>query len=407
MQQQLGMINTTGPGGSVRYISDPSAPGGYRQETELDHQQQSIYDLGSAAQAGALRTAGNQIGRIDTALGDTLTPPELSESYASGGDISRSFDAGGPVRRSFDTGGDVTGTYGSGGPLSRTFNTGQAVQGQVGPTDFEAARNATIDSEFGRARSRLDPMWEQAQDKERTRLANQGLSENSSATITANDNFGRARNDAYDTALSSAVRAGNDEAGRMFDQSVQQGEFANRAAGQQYAQGEGSARFGNEAALSDEERNRAAATFGNAAVAQRYGQNAGAAGFENDATGQEFDRNMARATFGNTATAQEEGRNADRANFGNTVRQANFGNRAFARSQPISDFAALLGTGGTTAMPAAYSGPVAGVAPTDVLGSYALNSQEKQNAYNQRVAQANSKNQALASIIRGGMAAFA
>jgi hypothetical protein len=183
-QQQMNMVGSTGPGGSVKYIRDPSQPGGYSQVTELSQGQQGLYDLGLAAQTGALGIANDQLGRVGSALDRDLTPPELRRN--------------------------------------------------IGPTDFTADREAVTDAVFNRARSRLDPMWGQAEDKLNTRLSNQGLGGNSSAAITAREGFGRSRNDAYDTALSSAILAGSDQQNTLFNQSLAQGNFENAASQQDF-----------------------------------------------------------------------------------------------------------------------------------------------------------------------------
>lgn len=181
-QQQLNMVGATGPGGSVKYVKDPTQPGGYTQVTELDPGQQSLYNLGVNAQTGALNVANDQIGRLGTALGRELTAPNLRTS--------------------------------------------------VGPTDFTADRNAITDAVYGRYKSRLDPQWQQAEDRERNRLSNQGLSQNSTAYGTAMGDFSRGRNDAYDQALTSAILAGSDEQQRLFGQSMDQANFGNNAAQQ-------------------------------------------------------------------------------------------------------------------------------------------------------------------------------
>lgn len=459
LQQQLGMTGTYGPGGSVTYRSDPNAPSGYSQYTDLSPEQRAIYDAQTAAQAGALGVANNQIGRIDTALGRTLTSPDLIEGYDGGRPISYNFNTGGDLARSFDTGGNVRGSYDTGDPLrrgfdtggplqtdvdsggnySRTFNPGQGVEYDVGPTDFEAARNATIDSEFERSLSRLNPQLDRARSREETRLANMGFSGNSTGYKDRMDDLGRTENDARDLALSSAIRAGHDQQRSMFDQAVTQGQFRNAAAGQdyaqnlglagfendvvdsefgrnmqragfgnqargqQFAQGQSAAGFENTSILSDVDRAREAAGFENSAVGQRYAQNLGLAGFGNDATLSDFERNMATAGFGNAASGQEEAQNAGRVSFTNAARQARFGNDAFSRSQPINDFALLMGSGGQAAMPAAYSGPTAGVAPTDVLGAHALKAQQEMQAYNARVANVNSRNMGLSNIFAAAL----
>lgn len=372
------MIGTYGPGGNVTYRADPNSPAGYSQYTQLDPGQQGIYDRGVQAQQGALQTANDQIGRINTALGRELTPPQMQGEFDPGGPVQTSFASGPGLRFGFD----------NGGPLTGSFNPGQGVQGSVGPTDFSADRNAVTDSEFNRARSRLDPMFQQAEDRERTRLANQGLSQNSSAYQTSMGNFDRSRNDAYDTALSSAVRAGSDQQQRLFDQSVAQGQFANQAAGQQYGQNQGLAAFANDVAN------------------QGYSRNVGEADFANQASGQQFAQNQAQAGFGNTAGAQQYQQNQGLANFRNAMRQQDFQNTAYSQNMPIEQFATLMGTGGGVAMPSAYNGPVAGVSPTDVLGSYGLYEQGRQSNYAQQVANVNSRNAAFANLAGAGLGMF-
>lgn len=448
------MTGTVGPGGSVRYVANPNSPSGYDQVTDLSPEQRGIYDSQTRAQQGALNTANDQIGRINTALGQQMTPPEMQTSYDpgasiqtgfsagpglqygfnQGGQVQSGYDAGGALTRSFSGGSPVQTGFNTGGALNAGFDTGQGVQGQVGPNDFSADREAVTNSVIDQARSRLDPMWNQEQEKQQTRLSNQGLSQNSTAYQTAQGNFDRSRNDAYNQAIYSGIQAGSDQQQRLFDQSVQQGQFANNAAGQEYAQNMGAAQFGNDAALSDYGRNLGAAqfanqgagqqygqnmgsaqfsneaeladatrnqqlaAFGNQAVGQRYTQNMGSADFRNTAAAQQFGQNQSAASFNNTAAAQQEARNAGLANFGNAARQQNFQNLAYSQNLPIEQFATLMGTGGGVQMPSAYNGPVAGVNGTDVMGAYALQAQQQQNAYNQQMQNRASSNQALGGL---------
>lgn len=405
LQQQLGMIGTYGPGGSVTYRADPNSPGGYSQYTELDPSQQAIYDRSNQAQVGALGIANDQLGRISSALSQQLTPPQLQESFGTGAPIQTSFNAGPGLRYGFNQGGQVTGSFDQGGPLQSSFNTGQAVQGNVGPTDFSADREAVTNGVIDQARSRLDPMWNQAEDKNRLRLANQGLSANSTAYQNSMGDFGRAKNDAYNQAIYSGIQAGSDQQQRLFDQAVQQGNFANNAAGQQYAQNMGAANFGNQTAAQQYAQNLGAAQFGNQATAQRYGQNLGAAQFGNQAAGQQFGQNQSQAGFNNAAAAQQFGQNQDAANFGNAARQANFSNLAYAQNQPINQFQALLGTG-QLQMPGAYSGPTAGVSPADVVGAYGLYQQGLNNNYNAQVSNVNSQNQGIGQLGSAALSAL-
>jgi len=144
-QQRLNMINTSGPNGGVRYEADPSAPGGYRQVTELGGVSQLIND-----------TATQQIGRVNTALQTPLNTQGL------------------PGLQSMD-------------PATRQRYEDAAYQGAV----------RRLDPQFARAESSLD-----------AKLAAQGLGANSTATRTLREDFARDRNDAYGEAQRGAVAQG-------------------------------------------------------------------------------------------------------------------------------------------------------------------------------------------------------
>lgn len=398
LQQQLGMTGTVGPGGSVRYVANPNSPSGYDQVTDLSPEQRAIYDAQTAAQRGALDTANTQLGRINTALGRTLDLPTMQDTFDPGGRVQTRFNQGPGPRYSFDQGGQVQTSVDGGDPLQRGFNLGQAVQGQVGPSDFSADGRAVRDATFANAREMLDPVWNQAEDKQRVRLSNQGLGANSTATQTADLNFNRAKSAAYNDAAYRAIGAGADEQQRLFGNQVTQGQFANQAAGQQYAQNMGAANFGNDAELADFQRRLASGEFANEATGQQYDRNLGAAQFFNEGADQAFAQNMGAAGFSNQAVGQRYNQNMGAANFSNAARQQGFQNQAYSQNLPIDQFTQLMGAGGGVQMPTAYNGPVAGVAPTDALGSYALYDQGRQNNYNQRMANVRSKNQAIGSL---------
>ena len=121
----------------------------------------------------------------------------------------------------------TTGFAGGLGQLANSL-TGQAQQmGQ--PLDTSAvpeltsgneARAQAINAAYGAATSRLNPMWGQREDAERTRLLNQGLDEKSAAFQNAMSNFGRDRNDAYNQALASAIGQGTQAGSALFQQSL-------------------------------------------------------------------------------------------------------------------------------------------------------------------------------------------
>lgn len=179
--QKLNMVGTSGPDGSVKYQADPSQPGGYSQVTTLSPGQQSLYDAGNQAQNSALGVANQQIGRVGDALSQTLTDPTL--------------------------------------------------QSQIGG-DFNSTVQNAQNAAYNQATSRLDPQYAIEDEQLQSRLANEGLSQNSAAYQNAMGTYNRAKTDAYQTAQNNAVTQGLAAQNQGFSQSAQQGQFANTAAQQ-------------------------------------------------------------------------------------------------------------------------------------------------------------------------------
>lgn len=328
-QQKLNMVGTSGPQGTVSYVADASQPGGYTQTTTLSPAEQATYDRQKAVENGALDTANTQLGRVNTALAtplDTTGLPDL-QGGVHGGQIQSSFNQGQALQYGFDP--------------------GQQVQGHVGPQDLYGAAKQVQDAVYGQATSRLDPRFAQEDNALRTRLANQGMSQNSTAYDTAMQNQGRVKNDAYDQAQFSAIGAGNDAANQLFNQSVQQGTFANQAANQQYA------------------------------------QNQGQAAFNNSTAGQDFGQNQAAAQFANTAQQQGFQQDMSNAQLSNTARNQGLQERSFIQNTPINQLTGLLGLG-QVGMPQGVSYSPSQVGQTDVTGAYALQAQAQQAAAAQR-----------------------
>jgi len=91
---------------------------------------------------------------------------------------------------------------------------------QAASLDPTQARNQAISSNYNQAVSRLDPQWGQNQQQFQSQMANLGGSDNPMAGMQAAGNFGRAQNDAYQSAMNNAIQLGNQT------QSVQQAQQA-------------------------------------------------------------------------------------------------------------------------------------------------------------------------------------
>ncbi len=90
-----------------------------------------------------------------------------------------------------------------------------------GVGDASDTRQNAEDAIYGRASSRLDPMWNQQQEATESRLWNQGLRPGDQAYDDAMGNFDRGRTDAYQTAMDAAIMGGGQEASRDFGMDLQ------------------------------------------------------------------------------------------------------------------------------------------------------------------------------------------
>lgn len=84
----------------------------------------------------------------------------------------------------------------------------------------ESARQQASDAAYRQAASRLDPQFQQMEDRNRARLLNQGLAEGSEAYNRAMDRLSQQRNDAYNQANFSAIREGTAAGSALFNQNL-------------------------------------------------------------------------------------------------------------------------------------------------------------------------------------------
>lgn len=98
----------------------------------------------------------------------------------------------------------ATGLMGQAAGLSRPMDWSQFGPVQTG----DQARNQAITGAYNQATSRLDPQWSQRENSLNAQLAAQGLNPMDEAGGNALANFGRERNDAYTSAMNSAIGQG-------------------------------------------------------------------------------------------------------------------------------------------------------------------------------------------------------
>lgn len=127
--------------------------------------------------------------------------------------------------------GQWTQTQSLGGPLG---DASKNLMGQIGGQQSmdwgqfgnlvtgDDARKQAIEAAYGQAASRLDPQWQQRETQLSSRLANQGLDVNSQAYKNAMQGFNQGRNDAYGSAMNSAIGQGTAAGQAVFGQNMAQ-----------------------------------------------------------------------------------------------------------------------------------------------------------------------------------------
>jgi hypothetical protein len=370
-QANLNRINQYTPEGSLTYSIDGYNEDGtpqYRQTQAYSPAEQEKYDQNNRVASALNGLAVNNIGRVQDAQSTPF-------SYDGMNPLSGAVDLNSMPGLQYGAKGDPGQVYGmapgAGGQIQKDLDY-SGLSKIPGYNDYGAEGQRMSDAVYQQAASRLDPRFAQLDEQQRSRLAAQGISENSDAYRRALDNVSRDRNDAYNQATYSAVGAGAQEQSRLFGLAM-----SARQQGQNEVDSQGN--FHN--AAQDQGYNQAASDvqIGNEAQAQRYGQGQTTAAFNNTAQNQAFNQQAANNTAGNSARQQQ-------------IEQA-----AYLRNVPLNDISVLL-NGNSPSSPNFSSVPQVGVASPDYQGIVQNNYQTAMNQYNQKQA---SRSQMLGSIFGG------
>lgn len=85
----------------------------------------------------------------------------------------------------------------------------------------DQARDQAINAAYGQASSRLDPQWSSRATALESQLANKGLTPGGEAYSAAQRDFNLGRNDAYTSAMNSAIGQGTAAGNAIFQQGIQ------------------------------------------------------------------------------------------------------------------------------------------------------------------------------------------
>lgn len=140
--------------------------------------------------------------------------PDQTNAFGSGVEWTQAPDGSWHQKQSFGgaMGGAASSLQAQLGRLSAPMDWEQF--GKLGTGD--EARKQAIDAAYGEATKRLNPAWAQREDQLKTQLTNQGLDPNSQAGRAAMAEMNAARNDAYGSAMNSAIAQGQSAGDSVF-----------------------------------------------------------------------------------------------------------------------------------------------------------------------------------------------
>ena len=216
--QEGNMINQYTPYGSVTYTQRGTSESGtplWAQNVNLSPEQQAAYNKDVAMNA-RLQDVGMQgVDYVQQALNQPLATPDLATRNVALSDFQKNIaDAG---------------------VLQRNVNDPQLLQQQV------------TDALYNQQTQYLDPQFNQTQAKLENQLANQGITRGSEAWNNAMGDFGRQKQQAYESARQSAIGQGVGAASTLFGNQLAGGQFVNAAQGQQFGQNQAQLQAYNQA----------------------------------------------------------------------------------------------------------------------------------------------------------------
>lgn len=324
-----------GPGGLSTWtftgkdINNPK-PGEWKQTTYLTGPEQKIYEANRGNRLGLENLAGTAIGQAKNTLGSSFKPvvsdyrkPE--EWRASGVGIP---------------------TY-QADRVALAGNTLTGLQDVNESTNQFAAQGEQVRDALYQQMTRFnDERFGNAENQERTRLAQMGLQEGSQAYVNALREFNRSKDESYQGAMLNSILAGGQEQSRMV---------ADQLAARESNIGLRQGQFGQNMARDAQDMAERLQMFNTGA--QRFGM--------------DQSERQASATHSLNLANQRQ-----------SQRQQQFNEQAYLRSLPINEISALLG-GNNVNMPEFGSfAPSTPFAAPDMLGATNAQYNAAMNQYN-------------------------
>jgi len=421
--------NQVTPYGSSTHTQNPD--GTWTQNVTLTPQQQNLLDTQTEMQTRLGSATGNLVDQVNNIYSkpiDFSGLPQLSSGTTTKnvstspmkdqidpyGNIKTSIDDAGPIQRQVDTSGINPLTYSANKGNIQSQIDMSGVPSLVGGQDLLGFQNEARDAAWNNAKAALDPQWNSYETGLETKLANQGVMQNSDAWNKAISEMSRNRQYDYSQAQNNAVSQGLTAASQLYNQGLSsnqnaynqalgRGNFTNAAQAQDFGQNYDNATLGNQASMDMFNARRAVMSDANAAQQQQFGQNEANAVFGNTAQAQGFDQNKSQAEMYNKAKYQEYLQNMGNAELNNSAVNQDYSTSLSTRNQginellqqyqmPLSALTSIMG-GTQPTMPQFSATPqISGVSAPDYTGLVAGNTAAKTGTSN--------------SILSGGVSAL-
>lgn len=408
--QEGNMINQYTPYGSVTYTQRGTSSSGtplWSQNVALSPEQQAAYNKDVQMNA-ALQNVGIQgVGYVQSALDKPLQSPGQAVGTAGTTQFVSNINAP-TLQTQMSNVGDLQRNLSQ--PNIALQTGGQAGQLQTSVQDPNLVQQQVTDALYKQQTQYLDPQFERSQAKLENQLANQGITRGSEAWNAAMQDAAMQKQQAYESARSSAIGQGVAAGSQMFQNQLAGGQFANTAQQQAYQQSLSNAQMQNQARAQQLQEALSTGQFANEAQATAYQQELGRLQAENAALTQQFGFGLTNAELANQAANQQYAQQLSNAQLANQALQQNFANAQALRQDPINMLNAVRSGSQmqTSAMPqvgvsspgqlATWSGP-------DLLGAATAQGQYNQGLYNAQ--QAQSSNQMSGLMGLAGTAAMA
>lgn len=349
---------------------DYSALQQWTQNVEMSPEQQALYNQSNRINQGLGDAAEQGVSYVQSALDKPLTDPGKYQRTAGTTQFVGNVDAPTLQTQLGNTQNQIVGN------ISNNAN-----QIRTAVNDPNLVNQQVQDALYQQQTQYLDPQFQKSQARLENQLANQGITRGSEAWNSAMQDFGNQKQQAYESARSSAIGQGVNAASTLYGNQLAGIQTGNQALGQQFEQGLQTGQFAN------------------TAQQQEYQQMLARMEAQNTAMGNQFNMGVTNANLANTAANARYAQDLSNVNLYNQGLQSDFQNAQTLQQNPINILNAVRSGQQMTAgaqPQTAVSAPsqMATVAGPDILGATSAQ-------YNAQLGAVNAQNAANSGMLSG------